>query len=49
MEDIEGRIVWAHNKIVEFSIKKLTRILIDGGNEESSFKFDKIWRIKVPS
>lgn len=42
MPDKNYRIVWDHENNREFLVKKLTRLLIDGGDEDSRFAFEKI-------
>ncbi|KAA3480300.1 LINE-1 reverse transcriptase like [Gossypium australe] len=45
--DVEDRLIWVHDNKGEFSVKKLSKLLIEGV-EDISFDFDKIWKLKVP-
>ncbi|TYH87967.1 hypothetical protein ES332_D01G154800v1 [Gossypium tomentosum] len=42
------RLIWAHDNKGEFSVKKLTNLLIEGERDDINFAFDKIWKLKVP-
>ncbi|TYH25372.1 hypothetical protein ES288_A03G162700v1 [Gossypium darwinii] len=46
--EVEDLILWAHDNKVEFPVKQLTKLLIEGEGDDSCFAFDKIWRLKVP-
>ncbi|KAK5832783.1 hypothetical protein PVK06_016586 [Gossypium arboreum] len=46
--DLEDSLDWAHDNKGEFSVKKLTNLLIEGERDEINFAFDKIWKLKVP-
>ncbi|MBA0692313.1 hypothetical protein Goari_009884, partial [Gossypium aridum] len=46
--DLEDSLNWTHDNKGEFSVKKLTNLLIEGEGDEINFAFDKIWKLKVP-
>lgn len=48
-EEVEDRLLWVHDSKCEFSVKKLSKLLIEGDGDDSIFAFDKIWKLKVSS
>ncbi|KAK5823825.1 hypothetical protein PVK06_018588 [Gossypium arboreum] len=46
--EVEDRILWKHDKNGEFSVKQLTKLMVDGVGVDFSFTFDRIWKLKVP-
>ncbi|TYH21059.1 hypothetical protein ES288_A04G012500v1 [Gossypium darwinii] len=47
--EVEDRILWKHDKNGEFSVKQLTKLMVDGVGVDFSFAFDRLWKLKVPS
>lgn len=47
MPEKEDNLRWLHNNKGEFSIKRMSKLLIVDG-QVSNFDFDKIWKLKVP-
>lgn len=48
VSDVEDRLIWVHDSKGVFSVKKLSKLLLEVGVEDLSFNFDKIWKLKVP-
>ncbi|TYH38544.1 hypothetical protein ES332_D12G117400v1 [Gossypium tomentosum] len=42
-------LIWVHDNKGDFSVKKLTNLLIEGERDDVNFAFDKIWKLKVHS
>ena len=42
------KIVWEHDVVGKFSVKKLSALLSSPGENESKFEFYNLWRINIP-
>ena len=42
------KIVWEHDVVGKFSVKKLSALLSSSGENESKFEFYNLWRINIP-
>ncbi|KAG8473851.1 hypothetical protein CXB51_036041 [Gossypium anomalum] len=46
--EVEDRLIWIHDKQGEFSVRKLSELLICAETIDFRFAFDRIWNLKVP-
>ncbi|KAB2063727.1 hypothetical protein ES319_A10G237100v1 [Gossypium barbadense] len=46
--EVEDRLIWIHDKQGEFSMRKLSELLICAETADFRFAFDRIWNLKVP-
>ncbi|KAG8502599.1 hypothetical protein CXB51_000014 [Gossypium anomalum] len=46
--EVEDRLIWIHDKQGEFSLRKLSELLICAETADLRFAFDRIWNLKVP-
>lgn len=46
--NMENRLVWVHDNKGEFTVKKLTGLLIEGEGDDFNLAFYKIWKLKLP-
>ena len=44
----QDKIVWEHDKVGMFSVKKLSTLLSSPGENGSKFEFYNLWRINIP-
>lgn len=44
----EDYLRWMHGNKGEFSVKKLSNLLLEDGELDTDFDFDKIWKLKAP-
>ncbi|TYI20105.1 hypothetical protein ES332_A07G212600v1 [Gossypium tomentosum] len=42
------QLLWAHDIKGEFSVKQLSKLLLERDGDDSIFVFDRIWKLKVP-
>ncbi|TYH94502.1 hypothetical protein ES332_A12G046300v1 [Gossypium tomentosum] len=48
MGRVEDQLLWAHDVKGEFSVKQLSKLLLEGEGDDSIFAFNRIWKLKVP-
>ncbi|KAG8493932.1 hypothetical protein CXB51_011284 [Gossypium anomalum] len=46
--EVEDQLLWAHDSKGEFSVKQLSKLLLEGEGDDSIFAFDILWKLKVP-
>ncbi|KAG8497321.1 hypothetical protein CXB51_008519 [Gossypium anomalum] len=46
--EVEDQLLWAHDSKGEFSVKQLSKLLLEGEGDDSIFAFDRLWKLKVP-
>ncbi|KAL4378935.1 hypothetical protein GQ457_02G038900 [Hibiscus cannabinus] len=46
--NMEDRLIWIHDTAGNFSVKHLSSLLVQTNADCVEFKFDRLWKIKVP-
>lgn len=46
--EVEDSLILVNDNKREFTVKKLTSLLINDGGDDINFAFEKIWNIKAP-